>query len=326
MKHLFITDFFLESALLTLSPKDLYMMRWINDDFRKNINYKHIKKSIAIRVEQKIKNDIKIPYDIFYNFLHKHNISICGSFLLQCVLDENFDDCMGIDLLINEDYTEILESFELIQHEYQMGQKYFYVHNKYFISHDRHIRFIIAHVPKSEFIQNMTSFDICKNLYDTRNIHISNLVGILNKKEKLKNVFVPGGLNKYAHFYTINALTKKYVSRGFRFKKLIIPNIYTKIAVIIVYTKTHFMFDENMYIINDKKVSHRGIDMHEIFDSMAQESGNFECDYDDCIYKTIYDMKHLHKYHTSALGGIYVVLIPYVRCKPLINFKKLEIY
>lgn len=246
MNHLIITDFFIDSALSTLSPKDLYIMRCVNKDFHKIINYHHIKQSIAIRVARKIKNDIKIPYDKFNNFLHKYDISICGSFLLQCILDENFEDCTGIDLLINKDSSDIFESFKLIQHEYQKCYKVFYTYNEYFAAPGHHIRFIITDISKSEFIQNMTSFDICKNLYDTRNIYVSDLIGILNKKEKLKNAFT--GSKKYPVVYSVDKLVKKYINRGFRFKKLTIPNIYTKNTHVVVYTKTHFMINKYIYI------------------------------------------------------------------------------
>jgi len=299
-------------------------MRRVNNEFRNNINYHHIKQSVAIRVERKLKNDIKIPYDKFYDFLHKYNVSICGSFLLQCILDETFEDSLGIDLLINNDPSDIFDSFKLIQGEYQESRNHFYKLNKYFAMSDHHIRIINTDVPKLEFIQTMTSFDVCKNLYDTKNIYISDLNAIINKKEGLKNVFDPDS-KTYPCVYKIDKLVRKYVNRGFEFKKMIIPNIHTKNILVIVYTKTHFMYDENMYMRNDKNVCHRGIYMYEIFNIIEQHSGKLECADEGCIHKTIYDMNHLHKFQmVSALGGIFITLIPYVSCGALINFKKLE--
>lgn len=62
--------------------------------------------------------------------------------------------------------------------------------------------------------------------------------------------------------------------------------------------------------------------MHEIFDKCPYGS---ECESEDCVYKTVYDIKHLHFFHyVCVVGGQFFTLIPYVSCEPLINFKKLE--
>jgi len=311
-------------------------MRFINNEFQKRINYDLIKRAIKIKIEDKIKKEIQIPYEKFIDFMKKCDISICGSFILQCIIDENYNK--GIDLCV-EFNPELFNEFELIQNRYPQYRTRYYTTNRiYGNNNDDSIRFIQSNkLPKLQFVKEMTDFDICKNLYDANgNLYIHDLIGIFDKKEKLSAPCL--------NYYT-DARKKKYLKRGFVFEKLKVQTSYQFCdysVPVIIYTKTHFMINDEIYEINNNNWRYNFLIISDIFKTKNvlkcywkykneyTAEQNFDTDIDmldKCAFDTICeDVKHTHYYDYDESESIDIILIKYETCDALANFQKLESY
>jgi hypothetical protein len=68
----------------------IYNLKISSKTHNKLITFNDIKKVIINNIIHKLKQHVHINYDDFEKFIETYNFSISGSFILQCILDEDW--------------------------------------------------------------------------------------------------------------------------------------------------------------------------------------------------------------------------------------------
>ena len=84
-----------------ISMKDIFNLRFVWSQFRNRIDEKYLMKLIKIKIERRLKNIFKNNYGQFVNAIFQNKAIISGSFLLQCILDEVWDNS-DIDIYVEK--------------------------------------------------------------------------------------------------------------------------------------------------------------------------------------------------------------------------------
>lgn len=216
-----------------LSCADLHSLATINKDI-----YNYCKRSFGDIYMKKIYNRLKDIFnddtDRFLKLLDDAKAYISGSFILQCLTNENFDDSdidiFFPDCIINGKLLSAqsmcfspIDDFLYKDLKYTWNDGHRYIDN---IGSDQlQINFIrtykknnveiqlmyISNNDVKKFIIDTFDFDICKNMYRNKNLYIDSFEDIIHRETKFK----------YA--YRLGATIKrgiKYQKRGFKFTNL----------------------------------------------------------------------------------------------------------
>ena len=251
------SDFFIYNIIESSStPSILYNLKLTNKWHYKFINLSHIKLMVINNITNKLKELVNINYENLIKYMEKYNLSISGSFVLQCILNEywtnsdidfytNYKD-IDISIILNNKYNETVYNHN---DEYPNflgieNIKNFYTQNK-----ERYLQLIFLDENKNifDFVKDNFDFSICKNIYNItngkHNLYITNIYDIFNKQ---LNCDLIGTSKK------LQQRKEKYEMRGFKFNNIIGNYIYhaQEIIPIIMYNdnlKCLEIFNEIIY-------------------------------------------------------------------------------
>lgn len=220
MEHYFQTDYFYYNIITRLTPLDLLNLKRTNKLFSSIVTFSIMKKLILYYINKRLllifgENTNKIK-----EILNNTKTVISGSFLIQCILNEYWNDS-DIDI-----YSPVVSNKKcFIDHDNPFTDIEKFLHEKYRFTNtsDAHrygdalsnnrtdikwvrtyqnsinkIQIIQVEVENNfsklkEFIHNTFDFNICKNIYyidnNKENISIFNLLNVLNKTEKFKTKY-----------------------------------------------------------------------------------------------------------------------------------------
>jgi hypothetical protein len=222
------SDWFIYNLREQCIPVDFCNLRRVSKYYNKNITQNDITITIINSIQKRLQQILGQYYDKFMKYIEKNGINISGSFIIQCILGEYYDDS-DIDLYtgVEIDNDAFLEMFTESDLKI-MKQEFFeiygdldidsiantYLKNNYKLQHI----YTNANASgfenfKNEFITKQFDFDICKNIFTIIDgkpiLYMYNLKKILNKQEVIS---VPTLNDKI-----INRITR-YETRGFTFK------------------------------------------------------------------------------------------------------------
>lgn len=319
-------EYFLFNVIHILSPLDLYNLRRTNKLLRKSIMFTHIKNSIFIKIKKRIKQNIAVQYEDFLEFLKKTQSFISGSFILQCILDENYGVTSDIDIYSTYDmsnYDNVFSKGDTVYGEYHRGGGVIsvteYKPNKAEGKEYPVVQTVeIMNLSPIEFVNQCGDFDVCKNAYYYDGIHhlyIYDLVGILRKIERLSD---PSFCNNI--IYRKN----KYEKRGFIFKPAPIAKSiksYNDRYPILVYTDKYFIFGDKVEEINDLNWNYMGMGIKQILGILPSDDPDHlicrDCDIENhtknnfysilCLFDEIYkelDYSHFYLTYKSVMANL----------------------
>lgn len=263
-----------------LSVKDIHHLSLVNKILYNKITFKYILEFIKKKIKNRLQNILSENYDKFINILAKTKAVIHGSFIIQCILDESWDDS-DIDICVgNPDNGEILEKF---------FEKNIYLESNFYgghydlsnnIDHVRtfdfgyyKIQVILINVTKYYTIKNHiedTDFEICKNALtfgengDFR-LYIKNYKEIIHKTSTftMSKDFTPRFM--------------KYSDRGFLFKPKYNRLLYLE-----------YMLLKSKIVLNTD------------FDQNSRFTDKLEPCLDNCPLKIFYrNVKHYHTFYKN---------------------------
>ena len=240
MQELLEYDFVKQEVLTKLSPLALYNMKLCDNFWNKYITLAMIKESIIKEINIRLSLIFGDKYDKFNKILDDTKAIISGSFIIQCILGEYWEDS-DIDIYFptinnkmyltdsNNPYYE-LEKFLYETLKFNMTQSYRAIsryrrdqsNDKLNIEYVRNydtftnsIQIIQAKIKNDptkmkEFIYDTFDFDICKNVYYIKDgkgyLNILKLNDIFNKISEFKIGYrVGSSIQRY----------EKYTKRGF---------------------------------------------------------------------------------------------------------------
>ncbi len=227
------------------SPLNLYNLKLTCKFYFKEITFANIKYVVVKNITKRLINCSDINYNNLISYMGQYNVYISGSFILQCIMDEYWDNS-DIDLYTNENIyldENIIynENYEI--NKYDNNDGYFRLYgitnvNNYITTKNKtHIQLIKLgkNINIIDYIKTTYDFNICKNIYSVKNgkhiLYIDNLQNIMNK-------IVTGGILGTAHKFPDRK--QKYINRGFTFQNNFVGNhIYYngRIIPIIIYDK-----------------------------------------------------------------------------------------
>jgi len=282
------SDWFVYNIIESSStPSILYNLKLTNKWHHKIITFSHIKFMVIKNIHRKLKEYLGFEYDKFLSIMDKDNISISGSFVLQCILDEYWS-MADIDLYTYNDTSNIEQVF--VDNEYDYSFKNFDGgYSQLFgikkvvnccTTNKINIQLILLDEYKNviDYIKTTFDFNICKNIYSIKNgkdyLYIDNLLNIMNKT-------VSGGILGTAYKFTGRKL--KYEERGFTFQNNVIGNhIYYNgnvIPIIILDTNTKqiTLFNETVYMYDKCYAKYNFDDKHYVKIESLQKIQKYKC-------------------------------------------------
>jgi hypothetical protein len=213
-----------------LSLRDIYSLRFVNSIFRKRINKELIIKIIKIRIERKLQDILGPHYDQFVENMIENKAILSGSFILQCILDEEWysDIDIYVDLKhrlnLHKGMKKMSYSFGEDEYvRYKTALKNIDEITNYYVSNDEDtdgydIKIQVITIRTSEKYSlidhiNNTGFDVCKNRLtynDDGNLQLY----LENYKEAITktSTFTIQDVDDF--YFRI----QKYSNRGFYFK------------------------------------------------------------------------------------------------------------
>ena len=202
----------LSEVLEYLTPADIYKLSLTNKYYHKHIN---VDEYIMKEIDKRLINIFGDNIAKFRNLLISVNAVISGSFIIQCILGKRWTDS-DIDIFIPYTLNLDLEDFLLndmksIQIWDNYDQKYLLFSEaiNYKIKSGQRIQLIrLNEGCFIEFMNKSFDFDICKNMYDTKNIKIKNLYSITHRTVDLQRVYIKENTGVRCN---------KYHERGFKF-------------------------------------------------------------------------------------------------------------
>lgn len=268
MTHYIIeTDWFTYNAIHILKPKDLFNFKYVSKTLYNLITTKDIYNSIISTIHEMLKKQIKLNYNDILQFLSTHNITISGSFIIQCALDE-YCPTSDIDMITCHSIHEsILSDYFQKQMERYDAVSMFPVVD--YLVGEQCIQLIHTDLPDA--ISHIANFDlnICKNgyTYATNELYIQNLNHIMNKRMVIDK-----------NNYNLVSRCEKYIKRGFKLEQS--PCIQNLLDSIdddhrhLSYVKANNNPISHIdAIIFQKKLFH----FHDIFKILARDKGNIFC-------------------------------------------------
>ena len=108
--------------------KDIFNLRFVNSTFRKRIDENYLMKLIRAKIEKRLRSIFKSNYAKFVEAMHKANAIMSGSFILQCILDEVWDNS-DIDIYVDKKHEAY---FHKIMHS--IGAHSYATHGMYGIA------------------------------------------------------------------------------------------------------------------------------------------------------------------------------------------------
>jgi len=222
------SDWFIINMKEHVSPKDLYNLKMTTKYHYKMITYLDIKHVIIINVLKMLQDKINVKLCDLLTFMNRYKISISGSFIVQCILNEYWPDS-DIDLYTKSDinlgkniFTDngYSVSAYTTENEYSMLGSIKTIGN--FEKPDKtKVQLIILDTDKNmcKYVKTMYDFDVCKNIFNIKNgkynLKIHNLQSIINKQISC---------NFLGMSCTMSKRKLRYEERGFIFKNHIIGN------------------------------------------------------------------------------------------------------
>lgn len=203
-------------------PRDIYQIKCINKYHYQRISANLVIDMVIQNIERRLRQHFGTYYDNFVTAISKNKISIAGSFITQCALDEDWPDA-DIDL-----YTYSRISPQIFDWTIYAEIQEYYIHRKYCTSSGI-IRSVCLNTGKvrltelsrspmhpnlNVYISNTYNIDACRNIYkyedDKHVLEIGHLSSIMNKE-------VTANANNILQ--TFLSMQKKYIDRGFSFRK-----------------------------------------------------------------------------------------------------------
>ncbi len=248
--YVIFSDWFIFNLIEnTTTPKILYNLKLTNKWLFKQITFQNLKQVVINNITKKLKQLVKIDYKKFITYIEQNDMSISGSFVLQCILDEYWTES-DIDLFVpkeeiccdimidnnyfpvdencNNDYVNTgvtgVKDFRNIDENYANLQIIF-------MREDRNVK---------NYVKHFFDLDICKNIYTVKNgkhyLYIDKLINIMNKEISFDFI------NTSNNFFSRKL---KYENRGFTFKNNLLSNyiIYNNLLLPIV------LYDRNLEIV-----------------------------------------------------------------------------
>ena len=86
------SDWFIYNIKEHLVPKDFLMLKYVCKYYHKNITVMDVKRCIISNINLRLKKILGDNYDTFIKYISKHNVAISGSFIIQCILEEYYED------------------------------------------------------------------------------------------------------------------------------------------------------------------------------------------------------------------------------------------
>ncbi len=280
------------------SPIDLYNLKLTCKFYCKEITFENIKYVVVKNITKKLISCSDINYDNLVSYMEKHNVYISGSFILQCILNEYWNDT-DIDLYANENicFEENIfrnNDYERVTHNHHDGYSRLYgityVSDYVATKNKTHMQLITMdqNINIIDYIKTTYDFNICKNIYSVKNgvhiLYIDNLQNIMNR-------IVTGGILGTAYQFPIRKI--KYENRGFIFKDNFFGNhIYNngRIVPIIIYNK-----EKNQIKLFNETFAYDGNTKHDF---------NFPLGNNDYIC-SIDKMKKIKQYKCSFVSSKY---------------------
>jgi len=223
LRNIIFHDVFHAYIINYLSYKDIKILQWIYPDLKYELgNYSQ--KIIINTINDKLSAIFGSNYLEFAIILKSYNTIIAGSFILQCIIGENWSDS-DIDIFIpikfidNTYQTEIDNYLKIYTnrcdlkytiYKYVISDKIYCVRD-YLLDNKYKIQLIYVDITNDElttFILEITDFNFCKSFYNLEQVYIANLTSVVNKQCKLN---FTNNLKRSMIRY------RKYLGRGFEF-------------------------------------------------------------------------------------------------------------
>ena len=234
VKYLKITD------LNTLRFTYSFIFRKMKDECL----LKHIKTRMIGRLKKIFNCDEYTKYDSFVDIMIKTKAIISGSFVLQCILDETWENS-DVDIYVSDDCkkSKMLYDFleSISQYHYSSEYKtfgYHIGHIENFHSNNYKLQLIFVRTSKKYTLKdhnNNTGFDICKNMlyFDRKrfmNLDLCNLNDILLRRTTFSILAIDD------FFYRI----EKYSKRNFYFKPKYNKLLFLE-YILLKFSHEHFL-------------------------------------------------------------------------------------
>ncbi len=222
------------------TPKILYNLKLTNKWHLKEITFQNIKYVVIKNITRKLKELVDIDYNEFVSYMEQNDISISGSFVLQCILDEYWlksdidlftpREKICCDIITDNNYFAVGENCndDYVNTGVTGVRDYCNNNKKYanlqiiFMREDRNVL---------HYVKYFFDLDICKNVYSVKNgnhcLYIDKLINIMNKEISFDFI------NTSSNFPSRKI---KYENRGFTFKNNLLSNhiYYDNLQVPIV--------------------------------------------------------------------------------------------
>ena len=215
------SDWFIYNIQEHLVPKDFFVLKYVCKYYYKYITKNDIKKKIISTIHERLKKVLNIQYETFIKYISKNYISISGSFIIQCILGEYYEES-DIDMysyLIMEEHMffDIFSMESLTEMQKQMFADYGCLPDIASIINEKlenghKLQQIVMNSTKiktleqlKNFVLSSFDFNICKNLFSIIDgkeyLYIHSLWNIINKHDIITTVKfdrqVPNRIEKY---------------------------------------------------------------------------------------------------------------------------------
>ncbi len=222
------SDWFVYNMLEHLSAKDLYSLKMSTTFHYKEIKYKDIKNMIISTIIRRLQTTTNVKIDVLLKYMEKNKISISGSFILQCILNE-FWEGSDIDMYTYK-YLSLNKNV-FIDSGYEVSA--FTTEKDYIMLGDIStignfeikdkpvLQLILLDNDKNIFTYINTSYDfnVCKNIFYIENgkymLNMQHMHDIMNKQISC---------NFLGTSCKLSTRKLKYEERGFTFKNNVLGN------------------------------------------------------------------------------------------------------
>lgn len=266
-------DILIHNGPKFLLPLDLYKLRFTNKFYLDNITLLTIKQSILRQINLRLSSIFGDKLDEFKKLLNDTKGAISGSFIVQCILDEYWNNS-DIDIYFpcpTETSPDIGDFFTKVMHLKNSSYDSDEMHNNisknniYMITNYEYngkiLQLMYMDIPYDhellwEFIIDNFDFDFCANIYYIDNaeecVKISKFNNIIRKTDKFSIKFesiqrIMASMDRYY----------KYTNRGF---DISVDTTYDKLAnkcIDAVYntSRKKFVVIKKIFHINDVKIT-----------------------------------------------------------------------
>ncbi len=299
------SDWFIFNLIENITtPKILYNLKLTNKWHFKEIKIQNIKQVVIKNIIIKLKEFTNINYNDFVSYLEQNNMSISGSFVLQCILDEYWDGS-DIDLYsdVNKDtYDDSLfydNNYNIFDKSGDEGYDAGGIKGIHTFSNSNkkycHLQMIFLNdTDVFKYVKKCYDLIICKNVYRIKNgkhsLYIDNLQNIMEKE-------IPCNFMNLTASFPSRKI--KYENRGFVYKNV-------KLGNYILYNECYIPI-----IIYDKKLNKVSL-FNETFDFNPIEDFKCKFEYENTklkINKNEFLMENKNCRHSAVLDyseGVYL--------------------